>query len=241
MPSAANPRSTRPVRLDAAQLARAHRLLPRRDAKLRGVVRAYGPPVIRPTGAPYRSLLRSILFQQLAGAAAKTIEGRFVALYGGRYPEPEELLATRDPRLRKAGLSRQKSAAMKAVACAVRDGDVRPRRFPYMDDDAIVENLIQVRGIGEWTAHMTLMFCLGRPDVLPTGDYGVRKGMQDLYGLAELPKPETMEAIAEPWRPFRSVGSWYMWRHLDLRAAEAKRAKAAEQEAAARPRKSRKG
>lgn len=211
----AGPRS-RLARLDAAQLARAHRILPRRDARLRDVIRQVGPPALRRRGAPYRSLLRSILFQQLAGPAALAIEKRFLALHAGRYPEPEALLATRDARLRAAGLSRQKSAAMKAVARAFRDGEVRPRRFPYMSDEEIVENVTRIRGIGEWTAHMTLMFCLGRPDVLPVGDYGVRKAMQSLYGLAELPKPAEMERIAEPWRPYRSVGSWYMWRHLDL-------------------------
>lgn len=215
-----------PRRLDDALLASAHRALPRRDARLGAVIRRAGPPEIQRRGAPYRSLLRSILFQQLAGSAARAIEKRFLALHGGRYPQPDALLATREPRLRKAGLSRQKIAAMKAVARAFRDGEVRPRRFPYMSDDEIVESVTQIRGIGEWTAHMTLMFSLGRPDVLPVGDYGVRKGMQQLYGLTELPKPAEMERVAEVWRPYRSIGSWYMWRHLDwLAAAEREKAR----------------
>jgi DNA-3-methyladenine glycosylase II len=202
-------------RLDAEALARAHRALRRRDPVLGAVIRRVGPPAIRRRGPVYRSLLRSILFQQLAGSAARAIEARFVARYDGRYPDPATLLATRAPTLRRAGLSRQKIAAMRAVAEAFRDGHVRPRRFPAMDDAEIVEALTRIRGIGEWTAHMTLMFSLARPDVLPVGDYGVRKGMQQLYGLAELPKPAEMERIAEPWRPWRTVGSWYLWRHLD--------------------------
>jgi DNA-3-methyladenine glycosylase II len=92
---------------------------------------------------------------------------------------------------------------------------VSGRRLFYMSDDAVVEAVTQIRGIGEWTAHMLLMFSLGRPDVLPVGDYGVRKGMQQIYGLAELPRPAEMERIALPWRPYRSVASWYLWRHLD--------------------------
>jgi DNA-3-methyladenine glycosylase II len=204
-----------PTRLDDELLARAHRALRRRDPVLGAVIRRVGPPRIRRRGAPYRSLLRSILFQQLAGSAARAIEARFVALHGGRVPEPEALLATSEVELRKAGLSRQKIAAMKAVARAFRDGEVRPRRFPHMSDEEIVATVTRIRGIGEWTAHMTLMFSLGRPDVLPVGDYGVRKGMQQLYGLRELPKPAAMEHIAEAWRPYRTVGSWYIWRHLD--------------------------
>lgn len=201
--------------MDDAFLARAHRALRRRDPVLGAVVRRIGPPKLQRRGGVYRSLLRSILFQQLAGSAARAIEKRFLALYGGRYPQPPALLGTRDPRLRKAGLSRQKIAAMKAVARAFRDGDVRPRRFPSMSDEEFVAAVTEIRGIGEWTAHMTLMFSLGRPDVLPVGDYGVRKGIQQLYGLAELPRPPELERIAEPWRPYRTVASWYVWRHLD--------------------------
>ena len=104
---------------------------------------------------------------------------------------------------------------MRAVARAFRDGDVRPRRFPHMSDDEIVAAVTEIHGIGEWTAHMLMMFTLGRPDVLPVGDYGIRKGVQDIYGLRELPKPAELERIAEPWRPYRTVASWYVWRHLD--------------------------
>ncbi len=200
---------------DPAELARAARTLRRRDPVIGEVIRRVGPPRIRHRGGTYPSLLRSILFQQLAGKAALAIERRFKGLYGGRYPSAAQLLASRDPALRAAGLSRQKIAAMKAVATAFEDGHVRPRRLPYMSDDEVIEALTAIRGIGEWTAHMVMMFSLGRPDVLPVGDYGIRKGIQQLYDLADLPKAAEMEDIAEPWRPYRTVASWYVWRHLD--------------------------
>lgn len=179
-------------------------------------MRSAGPCGIEPRGAPYASLLRSVLYQQLAGSAARAIDRRFRKPHGYRYPSPAALLATRDTELRAAGLSRQKIAAVKAVARAFADGDVNGRRLFQMDDAAVVESVTQIRGIGEWTAHMLLMFSLGRPDVLPVGDYGVRKGAQLLYGLGELPKPRELEALSEAWRPWRSVGSWYLWRATEV-------------------------
>jgi DNA-3-methyladenine glycosylase II len=203
-------------KLDDARLAEATRHLARSDAKLARVIEAHGPCTLAPRGDPYRYLVRSILYQQLAGKAAATIERRFKAGFAGRVPPPAVLARQRDTRLRTFGLSRQKAAAVKAVARAFDGGLVSARRIPHLDDDAIVAAVTQIRGVGEWTAHMLLMFALGRPDVLPVGDYGVRKGAQKLYGLADLPKPDALAAIAEPWRPFRSVGSWYLWRALEL-------------------------
>lgn len=164
---------------------------------------------------PYRFLVRSILYQQLAGAAARAIERRFKAAYGGRIPAPEVLAAASPASLRALGLSRQKGAAVQAVARAFVDGSVRPRRLPALSDAEVVAAVTPIRGVGEWTAHMLLMFSLGRPDVLPVGDYGVRKAAQTLYGLAALPKPAELESLAEPWRPYRSVAAWYLWRSLD--------------------------
>jgi DNA-3-methyladenine glycosylase II len=207
---------TRIQKLDATLLAKAALHLRRADAQLARVIEAHGPCTIAPRGDPYRYLVRSILYQQLAGKAAATIERRFKAGFGGRVPAPPVLAAQRDVKLRTFGLSRQKAAAVKAVAAAFAAGEVNARRLPHLGDDAIVESVTQIRGVGEWTAHMLLMFSLGRPDVLPVGDYGVRKGAQKLYGLADLPKPDVLAKIAEPWRPFRSVGSWYLWRALEL-------------------------
>jgi len=194
---------------------RAARILRRRDPVLGAVIHRVGPPTLSRRTSVYSTLLRSILHQQLAGAAARAIERRVVIHFGGRLPEPAVLLATRAATLRGLGLSRQKIAAMRSVAQAFRAGRVRPQRFAHMSDAEFVEALTRLRGVGEWTAQMTMMFSLGRPDVLPVGDYGVRKGMQQLYGLAELPKPTEMQRIAAPWRPYRTVASWYLWRHLD--------------------------
>ncbi len=165
---------------------------------------------------PYARLVRSVLFQQLAGAAASSIEGRLKAKFGGRYPRPEELRAASTPALRGVGLSRQKIAALREIAEAFAEGRVSARGLARMSDQRVIETVTVLRGVGEWTAHMLLMFGLGRPDVLPVGDYGVRKGAARLYGLDELPKPAPLEALAEPWRPYRSVASWYLWRATEM-------------------------
>ena len=201
------------MRLDEAGLERGRRHLRRRDPTLAPVIRQVGRCGIQPLGDPYRALIRSVIYQQLAGKAAAAIAGRLRARYRGRYPRPEVLLEASDAELRAVGLSRQKIASLRAIATAFAEGTLDNRRLRRMDDAAVVEAVTQVRGIGEWTAHMLLIFSLGRPDVLPVGDYGVRKGAMHLYGLAELPKPAELEALTDPWRPWRSVGSWYLWRH----------------------------
>ena len=201
--------------IDPTLLTRAQRSLARRDPRLRAAIRDAGPCGLRRKGDPYRFLVRSVLYQQLAGAAAQAIEGRFKASYGGRIPAPERLALARTDRLRRLGFSRQKAAAVRAIARAFRDGEVPARRLSSMDDDAVIEAVTRIRGVGEWTAHMLLMSSLGRPDVLPVGDYGIRKGAKQLFGLEALPKPAELEALAEPWRPYRSIASWYLWRVAD--------------------------
>jgi len=201
--------------MDPELLARARRTLARRDPVLGAVIRRVGPCELRRRGDPYRYLVRSIFYQQLAGAAARSIERRFHAAFGGRTPPPAVLASVRPARLRALGLSRQKVAAVQAVARAFSDGTVRPRRLTLLEDEEVIAAVTPIRGVGVWTAHMLLMFSLGRPDVLPVGDYGVRKAAQTLYGLAELPRPAELSALAEPWRPYRSVASWYLWRAAD--------------------------
>ena len=201
--------------LDENGRARARRALIRRDPKLGAVIRRVGPCSMEHRGDPYRMLLQSVIYQQLAGAAARTIDGRVRAAWRGRYPRPEVLLAAPDAQLRAAGLSRQKIKAVRSVAEAFEKGDVSNRRLRAMDDDAVIESVTRIHGIGEWTAHMMLMFSLGRSDVLPVGDYGVRKGAMQLYGLRDLPKPKELTALAEPWRPYRSIAAWYLWRVAD--------------------------
>ncbi len=202
-------------RVDPALLDRARRSLCRRDPALRSVIRRVGPCELQASGDPYRALVRSVVYQQLAGSAAGAILGRVRARFGGRIPRPERLLAATEAELRSDGLSRQKIAAIRAVASAFADKTLCNRRLARMPDQAVVDAVTQVRGVGEWTAHMLLMFSLGRPDVLPVGDYGVRKGAQILYGLDDLPKPAELASLAERWRPYRSVGAWYLWAVVD--------------------------
>ncbi len=165
----------------------------------------------------FQSLLRSIVYQQLSGKAAATILGRVEALFDGRPPEPGALLELPDEALRGAGLSRNKTLAVRDLAARTLDGTVPPLdELEALDDEAIIQRLIQVRGIGRWTVEMLLMFRLRRPDVLPVDDLGVRKGFMLTYGLDTLPKPVELRAHAEDWRPYRSVASWYLWRAVEM-------------------------
>lgn len=197
-------------------MVRARRVLARRDPVLGGVIRRVGPCGLRPRGDAYAALHRAILHQQLAGAAAATIERRVRGLFGGRTPRPAAFLEADDAALRGAGLSRQKLLALRDLARAFHARELDGRRLRHLDDEAVVEAVTRVRGVGEWTAHMLLLGSLGRPDVLPVGDYGIRKGAQRVYGLRDLPGRQELTALAEPWRPWRSVASWYLWRALDL-------------------------
>jgi DNA-3-methyladenine glycosylase II len=179
---------------------------------------------------PYGSLLRTILFQQLAGAAAMAIQRRWLALYGIeppatpqssllKTPSPQQIAATTDEQFRSAGVSRQKAGYMRDLALHVLDGRLDLAALPSLPDEAVIEQITAVKGLGEWSAHMFLMFHLGRPDVLPVGDLGVRHGMRIAYGLPEIPTPARAREIGAPWAPFRSVGSWYMWRANEATAA----------------------
>lgn len=174
---------------------------------------------IRKLHDPFEALARNIVFQQLHGKAAAAIHARVVALFGGGKLRPEDIIAAPDERLRGAGLSAAKTAALRDLAAKTLDGTVPTlARMRRMTDEEIVERLTQVRGIGCWTVEMLLMFRLGRPDVLPVGDFAVRKGFALAYGLAESPKPKELTEFGERWRPYRSVASWYMWRAVELPA-----------------------
>ena len=168
--------------------------------------------------SPFQALLRSITYQQLSGKAAATIYGRALALFPeGGPPTPEQILAIEEDRLRGAGLSRAKVSAFKDLAVKTLDGIVPPLdALQEMEDAEIIERLTAVRGIGRWTVEMLLMFRLGRPDVLPVTDLGVRKGFMLTYELDDLPKPKELRTYCERWRPYRSVASWYMWRAVDM-------------------------
>jgi 3-methyladenine DNA glycosylase/8-oxoguanine DNA glycosylase len=166
---------------------------------------------------PFDALAESIAYQQLSGKAAATIFGRVRALYPKRkWLDPEQLLATPDETLRAAGLSRAKTAALKDLAAKTIDGTVPSGRvLVRMTDDEIITRLTTVRGIGRWTVEMLLLFDLGRLDVWPVDDYGVRKGFAKTFGRRKLPTPKQLMKFGEKWRPYRSVAAWYFWRALD--------------------------
>ncbi|HEY8173127.1 MAG TPA: DNA-3-methyladenine glycosylase [Dehalococcoidia bacterium] len=203
----------RPLPYDA-DAARLHLL--GADAVMRDLVKRVGPLSIEVRGKPYEALLRAILYQQLAGPAAAAIERRFLALYDGAIPTPAQLATATDESLRAAGISRQKASYMRSIGEHFASGQMSDRKLLRAADDDVIELVTQIKGVGRWTADMLLMFCIGRPDVLPVGDLGVQSAMKLAYGLKELPKPADMEAIAEPWRPYRSAASWYLWRRGDL-------------------------
>src|SRR6266567_5648565 len=166
---------------------------------------------------PFDALAESIAYQQLSGKAAATIWKRVRAIFPKRkFLDPKLVLETPDEKLRAAGLSRSKVAALKDLAAKTIEGTVPTgRALAKMTDDEIIERLIQVRGIGRWTAEMLLLFDLGRPDVWPVHDYGVRKGFAKTFGRRKLPTPKELMKFGERWRPYRSVAAWYFWRALD--------------------------
>ncbi len=187
------------------------------DPAMAAAIATLGPCTLvrgRAPGGAFGALARSICFQQLAGAAASAIHGRFAALYDGR-PTPAAVAATPEEVLRGVGLSSAKVASIKDLAAKALDGTVRLQGWGRMDDDEIVERLVTVRGIGPWTAQMFLIFQLNRPDVWPTGDLGVRVGYGRMHGLEAPPTPAELAAAGEVYRPYRTVAAWYCWRVMD--------------------------
>src|SRR5262245_39987968 len=200
-------------------LAEAMRSLAERDPFLRRLIDETRPfeLVLDHARSPYEALLQSIAYQSISGKAAATIFGRLKALGGnGRPPTPEEMVKLRTPVLRKVGLSGAKILAMKDLARKTRAGIVPTlAQASELSDEELVERLVSVRGIGAWSVEMFLIFRLGRPDVLPIHDLGVRKGWSVAYGKKHMPKPKELLAFGERWRPYRTVASWYMWRAFE--------------------------
>ena len=186
---------------------------------------------------PFRSLSRAIVFQQLSGKAAGTIFGRFLDLFATDdgfdpnlrrtdpswspltlpFPEPAAILALSEEQMRSVGLSRQKVAALRSLAEHFAAGELSIERFEDWDDEEIIVHLTRVRGIGRWTAEMFLMFDLQRPDVLPVNDVGINRAIMRQYALSAMPKPEEVQRVGEPWRPWATVACWYLWRSEDTR------------------------
>lgn len=190
--------------------------LARRDRVMAQLIERNPFRLPRPDSPHFAALAESILYQQLAGAAAAAIHRRFVALFDGNL-SPDAVLALPARKLRAAGLSRAKVAAIRDLAAKVVDGTVRLHRIGRLTDEAIVTSLSTVRGIGQWTAEMFLIFQLRRLDVWPVGDYGVRTGYMLAYGLPALPKPKELQALGERFRPYRTVAAWYCWRAVQER------------------------
>ena len=166
-------------------------------------------------GTHFDHIARSIVYQQLSGAAASTIYGRVLGLYGGETPTPAQVVRTPDARLRAVGLSTRKVEYIKDLARQTHAGTLAVNAIHEMEDAEVIATLTRVRGIGEWTAQMVLMFRLGRPDVLPVLDLGVQKAIKLLYGLRTHPSPERVAKIGARWAPYRTVASWYLWRRVD--------------------------
>jgi len=190
--------------------------LKKSDPVLRAIIERVGPCRMEYGVPEFSSLAEAIVYQQLNGKAAVTIFNRFAAL-AGEPITPEGILKLSDEQLRSVGLSKQKSAYLKDLAAKTAAGLLDFARLPQLTDEEIIEHLTQVKGIGVWTAHMFLMFSLRRPNVLPTGDYGVQMAIRRHYKKRKLPKPKDMEKIAKAWEPYRSVACWYMWRSLDIK------------------------
>lgn len=188
----------------------------RKDTTLLPLIETHGVPIFRPHTNYYQELVESIISQQLSVKAAATINKRFVDLFG-HFPSPEEITAKDIEELRAAGLSRQKASYIQDVASKVIGGSVRFATIDELSNEEVVDELTAIKGVGEWTAHMFLLFCMGRLDVLAYGDLGVRTGLMRLYGLKALPgKPELEELARERgWHPYESLVCWYAWKVLD--------------------------
>jgi len=202
--------STTTVKQAASHLA-AH------DPVLAPIIKRIGPCTIRPHKNYYQELVESIISQQLSVKAGAAIVRRFLELFNGSFPAPEAILRKDVEELRTAGLSRAKAIYIRDLAGHVVDGQIRFDHLDNLSNDAVIRELIPVKGIGEWTAHMFLMFCMGRLDVLAHGDLGVKNGIQKLYGLNHQPSPLEVQTIATTnnWHPYESAACWYIWKSLD--------------------------
>jgi len=190
--------------------------LKKSDPVLSAIIKRIGPCCMEFGPPEFHSLAEAIIYQQLNGKAAITIFKRFAAL-AGEPLTPEGILKLSDEQMRSVGLSKQKSSYLKDMAERAARGELDFTRLPKMSDDEVIKHLTQVKGVGVWTAHMFLMFTLRRPNVLPTGDFGVQMAIKKHYKKRKLPKPEQMEKIAKPWEPYRSIACWYLWRRLDVK------------------------
>lgn len=200
-----------------SSLQEAENSLSRADPTMAALIDTHGPCQLSPHTDYYQQLVRSIIGQQLSVKAAATIYNRFLDLFGGIMPSPEQITNTDAEELRAIGCSYQKASYIHDLALHILDERLDLAHIATLPNEEVIRQLVAVKGIGEWSAHMFMMFSLGRLDILPTGDLGIRKAMMLQYGLAELPKPAEMLGLAleRGWSPYQSVASWYLWRSLD--------------------------
>jgi DNA-3-methyladenine glycosylase II len=198
----------------APDFTKAQRHLARRDKHLKKVITSVGPCTLWFQPDRFAVLVRAIVSQQISGKAAASISSRLEQALGGAGFKPERILAATDTTLRGAGLSAGKVRSLRDLAEKVHKGTVPLQQLHELSDEEAIKRLVVVHGIGPWTAQMFLIFSLGRLDVLPTADLGLRVGVQRLYGLKEPPKPAKLEVVARPWQPYRTIATWYMWRSL---------------------------
>jgi DNA-3-methyladenine glycosylase II len=184
------------------------------DPVLAGLIDRVGPCTLSPRRDYFVALCRAILAQQVSTTVARIFFARFRLLFPRQRPTPQAVLLLSDEPLRGVGLSRQKLGYLRDLAGRFAAGQIPTRRFARMSDEEIIQSLLPIKGVGRWTAEMFLIFVLNRPDLLPVDDLGVKKGVQRAYGLKELPDAERMKALAEPWRPWRTVATWYLWRGM---------------------------
>jgi DNA-3-methyladenine glycosylase II len=189
--------------------------LKKSDPVMRAIIERVGAYKIQHREPTFETLVRSIVYQQLSGKVASVILARLVAMLPEGKITPDAILKLRPARMRKAGLSKQKIAYIRDLARKTNQGHIKFETLPDLPDHEVIEHLTQVKGIGVWTAHMFLIFALRRPDVLATGDLGVRVAIRKAYELEELPAPKQIEELAAAWRPYASVAVWYLWRSLD--------------------------
>jgi len=187
----------------------------KQDPKFKEVIERFPKPDIGREGGAFEALCRAIVYQQLSGKAAGTIHDRFLRLFPKNVPTPKLLLRKTREQLRACGLSNQKTDYLYDLARKFSDGFITPEKFPAMSDEEIREHLVAVKGIGVWTADMFLIFTLGRCDVLPTLDLGIKKGFMRHFNLRAMPDHKKMEKLAEGWHPYCSIASWYLWRLAD--------------------------
>ena len=185
-----------------------------KDPKLRKIIANVGDFQIRTLKNHYEALIDSVITQQISDAAGMSIAQRFRDIFGNAYPLPEDVLAKRDSVLLSSGITRAKLDCIKDISKRVSTGEIKFQKFFRMDDEEIISELVEIKGIGRWTAEMFLIFGLGRLDILPLGDLGLKRGIQKMYSLSELPTNENILKISAKWRPYRTVATWYIWKGI---------------------------